>query len=58
MESLTVFDGDINIGFLGQKRKIDHTLGGIHRERFDDLPGHSLHKSLLVKNVVTGEFQT
>jgi len=33
VEGLTVFYGNINIGFLRKKREIDHTLGGVYGER-------------------------
>jgi len=43
-----MFYGNINIGFLRKKREIDHTLGGVYGERFDDLAGQRLHKSLVM----------
>lgn len=57
MEGLTVFYGNINIGFLRKKREIDHTLGGVYGERFDDLAGQRLHKSLVIENVISGKFK-
>ena len=57
VEGLTVFYGDINIGFLGKKREIDHTLGGVYGERLDDLAGQRLHKSLVIENAISGKLK-